>query len=476
MKTNETAKKVTFINPPITAEERYGSVVKDGGGRQAPLGICYIAAVLQKEGIPVSIIDAEAENLDYKQIWKRLEKFGTDIVGIASTTVAFHRALDLAKKIKASKKDMFIAIGGPHVSALPDMTMKFNCFDVGVVGEGEYTFLDVVKAISEDRGFENIDGLMFRKDGQVIKNAPRKLIENLDELPYPARELLPDQDLYNPPPMNYIKKPVLSVITSRGCPNQCTFCDHSVFGHKFRCHSAKRVVDEIKMLIKKYGAKEISVVDDTFTVDKKRVFEFCRLLKKNKIKIPWNARISENTVNKEMLKEMREAGCWYLEIGIETGSPKVLKDIRKGTTLERIADIVTYADKLGYRVKGFFIIGHPTDTKESIEQTIKFAKSIPLTDIVTTIFTPFPNTPAYDQAKQHGRILAEQDWTKFNNWEVVFLPGKLTKKQLQDSWKRMYREFYFRPSTFWRHLKQIRNITAVRRYMRGMKVIFRTLF
>jgi radical SAM superfamily enzyme YgiQ (UPF0313 family) len=471
--------KITLINPPITPEERYGSVVKEGAGKQAPLGICYIAAVLKKNKIPVSIIDAEAENMDYSQIIVRLKKFGATAVGIASTTVAFHRALELARRIKKADPDIFIFIGGPHVSALPELTMRFDCFNVGVVGEAEYTVLELIKALSHDGqriDFESIPGLIYRKDGKILCSVPRQLITNLDELPYPARELLPDPDLYNPPPMNYLKKPVLSVVTSRGCPNQCTFCDHGVFGHNFRCHSAKRVVEEIKMLIKEYGAREISIVDDTFTVDKNRVFEFCRLLKKNRINLPWNARISENTVNKEMLRAMRDAGCWYIEIGIETGSPRVLKDIRKGTTLEKVADIVTYADKLGFRVKGFFIIGHPTDTKESIEQTIEFAKSIPLTDIVTTIFTPFPNTPAYEQAKQHGRFIFEQDWTKFNNWEVVFLPGKLTKKQLQDSWKRMYREFYFRPAVLWCHLKQIRNPTAVLRYARGFKVVVKTLF
>jgi radical SAM superfamily enzyme YgiQ (UPF0313 family) len=472
--------RVTLINPPITPQERYGSVVKEGAGKQAPLGICYIAAVLKQNKIPVSIIDAEAENLDYSQIIARLKKFGATAVGITSTTVAFHRALELARRIKKADKDIFVFIGGPHVSALPELTMKFDCFDVGVMGEAEYTVLELIQALSSGQAqqldYSIIPGLICRKDGQILRSPPRPLISNLDELPYPARELLPDSELYNPPPMNYLRKPVLSVITSRGCPNQCTFCDHGVFGHKFRCHSAKRVVEEIKMLIKDYGAREISIVDDTFSVDKKRVFEFCKLLKKNHIHLPWNARISENTVTKEMLKVMKEAGCWYLEIGIETGSPRVLKDIRKGTTLEKIADIVTYADKLGFRVKGFFIIGHPTDTKESIEQTIEFAKSIPLTDIVTTIFTPFPNTPAYEQAKQHGHFIYEQDWTKFNNWEVVFLPGKLTKKQLQDYWKRMYREFYFRPSVLWRHLKQIKDLTAVKRYARGIKVVAKTLF
>lgn len=465
--------KVTLINPPITSEERYGSIFKEGGGRQAPLGICYIAAVLRQNNISVSIIDAEAENLSYEQIIKRLED--TNFVGITSTTVAFHRSLKLAKKIKEFNKNIFIAIGGSHVSAMPEMTIKFNYFDVGVIGEGEYIILELIQKLSNKKSYDGIDGIIFRKNGKIIKTKPRKPIENLDELPFPARDLLPDKNLYNPPPMNYLKKPVLSIITSRGCPNQCTFCDHGVFGYKFRGHSAKRIIEEIKMLIKDYNAKEISIVDDTFTVNKERVFEFCKLLKQNNIKIPWNARISENTVTKEMLNAMKEAGCWYIEIGIETGSPRVLKDIKKGTTLERIKNIVEYTNKLGFVIKGFFMLGHPTDTKESIEQTINFAKNIPITDIVTTIFTPFPSTESYLQTKKYGRFIHEQDWTKFNGWEVVFLPNNLTEKQIINYLKRMYKEFYFRPVIIWRHLKQIKDLTAIKRYIRGLKVIIKTL-
>ncbi|MFH2021107.1 MAG: radical SAM protein [archaeon] len=468
--------KTVLINPPITSQERYGSIVKDGGGRQAPLGICFVAAVLRKNNFPVSVIDAEGENLTYKDIMERLRNENADIVGITSTTVAFHRSLELAKSIRKFDKNITIIIGGSHVSAMPEMTMKYDCFDIGAYGEAEYTFLELAQKVSNNDDWKNIDGIVYNDNGKIVKTLPRPLIADLDELPYPAIDLLSNLDLYNPPPMNYLNKPVLSVVTSRGCPNQCIFCDHSVFGNKYRYHSAKRIVEEIKHLIKEYGAKEISIVDDNFTVNKNRVYEFCDLMIKNRVKIPWNARISANTVSKDMLKKMREAGCWYLEIGIETGSPKVLKDIKKGTTHDKISEMVKYADELGYHVKGFFMIGHPTDTEKSIRQTIDYAKSIPLTDIVTTIFTPFYNTQAYEEAKTHGRFLYKQDWTKLSTWEVVFVPKGLTKKKLQYYWKQMYREFYFRPITLWRHLKQIRNWTAVKRYLRGAKVAVKLLF
>lgn len=467
---------VTLINPPITIQERYGSVVKEGGGKQAPLGICYMAAVLEKNGINVSIIDAEAENLSYERIVKRLEKFQTEIVGITSTTVAFHRALQLARSIKRWNNDMFVMIGGPHVSCIPEHAISFDCFNAAVYGEGEYTILELVNAIKDKKNIKKIPGIIYKEKGKIKFTKPREFIKDLDELPYPARHLLPNRNLYNPPPMNYLKKPVLSVVTSRGCPNQCLFCDRAVFGNKYRFHSAKRIVDEIEFLIKKYGAKEISIVDDTFTVNKERIFEFCRLMRERKIKIIWNARVSENTVTKEMLTEMRKAGCWYIEIGIETGDPGVMKFIKKGTTLEKIRDVVIWADNLGLIVKGFFIIGHQADTERTIRKTINFAKSIPLTDIVTTIMTPFPNTEAYNIAEKYGRFIHKQDYSKFGAWEVVYVTNGLTEKKLKYYWKKMYRDFYFRPITIWRHLKHLRNFTAFKRYFRGFKVLVKTLF
>jgi radical SAM superfamily enzyme YgiQ (UPF0313 family) len=465
---------VTLINPPITAGERYGSVVKEGGGRQAPLGICYIAAVLEKNGINVSVIDAEAESLSYEQVIQRMERFKTNFVGITSTTVAFHRALELAKLIKEEKKDLFVLIGGPHISSIPMHAMAFDCFDAAVYGEGEYTTLDVVNAVKDGKSIKNIPGVVYRENGEVKLSERREYIEDLDELPYPARHLLPDKNLYNPPPMNYLKRPVLSVVTSRGCPNQCIFCDKAVFGNRFRFHSAKRIVDEIEFLIKEFGAKEISIVDDTFTVNKDRVFEFCRLMRERKVKIHWNARISENTVTKEMLVEMKEAGCWYLEIGVETGNLEVMKFIRKGTTLEKIREIVTWADKLGMVVKGFFIIGHEIDTEDTLKDTINFAKSIPLTDVVVTIMTPFPNTEAYNVAEKYGKFIHKQDYSKFNAWEVVYVGNNLTEDKLKYYWKKMYKDFYFRPITVWRHLKHLRDFTALKRYMRGVKVLLKT--
>ena len=212
--------KVTLINPPITPEERYGKVVKEAGGKQAPLGLCYLAAVLRKNDIDVSIIDAEAENLINDEI---IERMGDcDIVGITSTTVAFHRALGLARDIQINNQGQIkVVLGGPHVTAYPKETMKHACFDVGVIGEGEYTLLEIVQGVP----YKEIKGVIYHSGAQLTLTQPRPYIHNLDELPRPAIDLLPHLNLYNPPPANYIKKPVLSMISSRGCNGRCLVGD-----------------------------------------------------------------------------------------------------------------------------------------------------------------------------------------------------------------------------------------------------------
>jgi radical SAM superfamily enzyme YgiQ (UPF0313 family) len=263
--------RVVLINPPITPFERYGSNIGKAGGRQVPLGICYIAAVLRLGKIEVKIIDAEAENLDYKEIINRIKTFKADVVGITSTTVAFHRTLELTKKIKEYDKDLPVVLGGSHITALPDYSMSFDCFDYGVVGEGEITFYQLLQAINKGSDFEKVDGILFRKGGEIIKTKPREYIKDLDMLPFPARDMLADINLYPPPPMNYRHKPVLNLITSRGCPNRCIFCDRNVFGQRYREHSAEYVIKEIEHLVNEFGAKELAFVDDTFTINRKRV-------------------------------------------------------------------------------------------------------------------------------------------------------------------------------------------------------------
>ncbi len=414
------------------------------------------------------MIDAEAEELGNDRIISRITKFGAEIVGITSTTVAFHRAIELAKGIRDYDKGLPIVLGGPHVTALPEHALSFDCFDVGVLGEGEITFLELVQTLKNSHELRAVDGIVFRENSKLHFTKPREYISNLDELPFPARHLLPDINYYLPPPMNYRHVPVVNMITTRGCPYRCIFCDKNVFGQKYRKHSPEYVVSEIEHVIDTFGAREIAFVDDTFTVDKKRVEQIIELINKRDIHIDWSCMGRVNTVTRDLLEKMKDAGCWHISYGIESGNQKVLAFIKKGITVDQVRSAIKWSDEVGIHSKGFFMLGHLTDSEETIGETISFAKSLPLTDVVVTLNTPIPNTEQYSLAEHYGR-LDTHDWSRFSYWHPVFVPHHLSEKYLIEAQRKFFRQFYFRPQIIIRHLRQIRSITDIRRYIRGIK-------
>ena len=281
--------KILLLNPLITAKERYGgnSSIGAAGGMQLPLSLCYIGAVLREVGHKIKIIDMEAERINDAEIIPIIKQFNPDIIGLTSTTVAFYRCLALAKKIKKNF-NLPIIIGGSHVSAIPDKTMEFKEFNYGVLNEGEITVVELVDAIKNKKDISKVKGVMYRNNKGKVKFAGiRPYIKDLDSLPLPARDLV-NMKLYHPPSNNYRAFPVASMITSRGCPHRCTFCDRNVHGQIYRAHSSKKVVEEIEHLIKNYGVKEIAFEDDTFLINKNRVYEILNLIVTKKIEVPSN--------------------------------------------------------------------------------------------------------------------------------------------------------------------------------------------
>jgi len=459
--------RLCLINPPITPEEKYG--IKEfgsSGGRQMPLGIFYIASFLIEKGIDVKIIDADAECLDDGEIINRIRTYNADVVGITSTTMGFHRAHDVARKIKEYDEDLPILLGGSHVTALPEYSMSFACFDYGIIGEGEITTYQLLQAIKDHSDPKDVDGIIYKKEGEIIRTRPRKYIENLDILPFPARHLVPIK-LYKLPAMDYRRDPALTLLTSRGCPNQCIFCDRNVFGQRYREHSAEYVVAEIDELVEKYGAKEVAFMDDTFTINKRRVERIMELMKERGHELDWSCMARVNTVDKEFLQKMKASGCWHIAYGIESGDQDVLDFIKKNITLEQIRRTVQYTEDAGIESKGFFIIGHLVDTKESIEKTIQFAKSLPLSEAFVTLNTPIPNTEQYKIAERYGN-LSTSDWSKFSYYRPVFVPARLDEEYLLRMRKKFYREFYIHPKRVINHLKKIRSGVDVKRYANAL--------
>jgi radical SAM superfamily enzyme YgiQ (UPF0313 family) len=256
------------------------------------------------------------------------------------------------------------------------------------------------------------------------------------------------------------------MITSRGCPYECIFCDNNTFGRKTRFHSAEYVVAEIKEVIRKYNAREIAFLDDTFVLDKKRLSRIFEMLNKDEIHFNWTCMTRVNNLDFELLKFMRDHGCWQIRIGIESGNQDVLDFIKKGITLAQVRDVVNWCKMLNICVSGFFMIGHHIDTPKTIQETIEFAAGLPLTDVIATINTPIPGTESYKRAKEYGAY-DEGDWASLNYWTPSFVPKGLTREYMLSKQSELYRRFYLRPSVLLQQTGKIRSWGALRSLLRS---------
>ena len=456
--------KPLLVYPPITKYERYSSAIGAGGGQQIPLGVYYLAAYIRQEGFETDVIDAEALDMDAEGVIQRLERGRYNVLGISTTTVAFHRSLDLARKVKSAVPDAIIVIGGPHVSCQPRQSLEFEDFDFAVRNEGEVTFSRLLSTLRDGGSdFDRIDGLVYRLGAEIVVNPKRPYVRDIDSLPMPAYDLISDMTFYTPPPSNYQKSPVANVITSRGCPSQCTFCDHNTFGRQARLRSAENVVDEIELLVKSYGIKEIAFVDDTFTLGRKRIYAMFEMAKSMGLHFPWTCMARIDTVDYKLLHFMKENGCWHISFGIESGNQDILRLIKKNIKIEDIRRVVGDCHRLGILTKGFFMVGHPDERVETIDESIVLATSIPLDDIVVTINTPMPGSYQFEHAQDYGSMDLS-DWAKFNYWNPVFVPLGLSRELLLRKHREFYRRFYLRPQILWRYFLSFFSRTGLRRF------------
>jgi radical SAM superfamily enzyme YgiQ (UPF0313 family) len=448
---------------------RISKIIKNLFFNSPPLGLAYIAAVLEQHEIPVRIMDAGVEGWSFEETVNRLAAARPDIVGITSSTIQSINLVRLAQMVRFRLPGATIVLGGSYVSSLPDEAMANDCYDIACIGEGEYTMLELVEALRSGGDLSSVKGIYFRKDGKVVRTEPRPPIQNLDELPLPARHLLP-LGKYVPQPNDGPYLPKFSMITSRGCPYRCIFCDHSTFGISYRSHSAKRIVDEMEELVRRYGVQDIAFVDSLFMVSRKRVLDIADEIIARGLKVHWTCTTRANIADEPTLRRMKESGCWRTRIGIEAGNADVLSFIRKGVTREQIQEVTQTAERLGLHPKGFFMIAHPTDTEATIRETIEFAKSLPLTDITVQFNTPMPGTEQWEFFRKYGTLTTE-DWSSFTYWEPVFVPNGLTVDKILELYRDFYREFYLRPIIIWRHLKMLKGIDDVKRFVRGLQVL-----
>lgn len=440
--------KILLINPPIPYEiELYSTA----GIIAPPMGLTYLAAILEKHGYHVEILDVPVLGLSYKQIKDELKKRKPDLVGITATTAMINSALQVAKIVKDVLPESIVILGGVHVTFAYETTMKENPFvDITCIGEGEYTLLELTQTLEKGGNLKNVKGIVYRKNGKLLKTQPRPLIENLDELPFPARHLLP-MDKYKAFGENMI---LGTILTSRGCPFNCIFCSSSLlFGKKFRARSPKNVVDEIEQFQKAYKTRHVEFVDDTFTFDKKRAEEICKEIVDRKLDIRWVCSCRVDLIDKELMQTLRKAGCTMIYFGVESGVQRVINLMRKGIRLEQAENVMRWAREVGIETVASFVFGIPGETWEDAIQTIRFAKKLNPDYVQFSIATPFPGTELYQIAKREGLLLTE-DWSKYTVLKPVMKTRELKPEELQKLVKKAYFNFYLRPRLALRYLRK----------------------
>ena len=438
--------KILLIYPPNDLGVGNGRF-NDAIAPYQPLGLSYIAAVLEKAGYEVRIVDAKVERLSIDKILNRVVDFEPRIVGISCPTPDFCIAKYLAQQIK-SLGDYIILIGGPHVSALAEETMKNECFDYGILEEGEQTVVELANAICQNKTREipDIKGIIFRDGSRIIRTPARPYIENLDTLPFPARHLLPSLDKYTH--LSYKHLPLATIITSRGCPYQCIFCDRAVFGNKVRTRSVGNILDEIEMLVEDYGVREVDIVDDLFTLNPHRVTEFCQQLISRKLKISWGCAGRVDSITEEMLEIMKKAGCWLISYGIESANQEILDKVNKNITTESVKKALEWTAKTDIQMAGLFILGLPEEDEASMRNTLAFAKSLPLDRVVFHIAQPYPGTELYKITLAQGKLKRDVEYRNYHNYgfpdKLPYIADGLSVDILRRYRKKAYRDFYLR--------------------------------
>jgi len=467
---------IIFTRTLLTPEEMYGEVSASGAAEPS-LGLCYLAAVTRKNGYKTEIIDTVAVPLKNDELAQEIVKRKPKYVGISVVTISAYNAGDLAKRIKKLDKNIKIIVGGVHITALPKETMdKFPDFDIGVLGEAEITIVELLDALENNKPLDDIPGLILRKNHELKITPPRPFIKDLDSLPMPAWDLLPNlHKYYGPPAWSLNQDTSALLITSRGCSNTCIFCDRGCFGKFPRAHSADHVMEMTKDLYNNYGVRQFRINDDNFLMFKPRLIELCNRIIDEKLKIKWSCFGRADSTDAQTLSLMKKAGCWQISYGVESGSQEIHDLENKNLTLKQIEDAVGLTKKAGIRTIGFVIIGHPKETIETIKATIKFCKKIALDDFKMSFMVPFPSTPLYSYAEKYGTL--NKDWRKMNAYVApCFVPYGLTKEDLVKYRKKAHREFYLRPKIIFSYLSQIRKPSQILVLIKGFLSLLKLSF
>lgn len=430
--------KVLFVNPPQTA-----SKYKFMGVIAPPLGIAYMAGVLQENNIDVEILDASAEDMDFKDVEKELLKRKPDLVALTALTPTIGRALETAQVVKETLPDSIVVMGGYHPTFNFIETLEDENVDIVIRGEGEYIMLNLVQALENQSSLHDVKGIVFedKNSKEIVVNPEAPLIQNLDELPFPALNLLPmkkyrllDMDTH-----------MTTMITTRGCPMQCSFCSSAAMhGKKIRERSVENIVDEIEYLKTNYDIDTIAFMDDTFTLKKRKVMAICDEILKRNIEIMWGCTSRVDTLDEKLLKKMKEAGCITIFIGVESADQQQLDNMCKNTTITKIENAFKIAHKLKIRTIASVALGMPGDTKEIMNKTVKFVHKLKPNYAIYSLATPYPGTRFYKEAFEKN-LIKIKDWSKYTLITPILETIDCSLNDMRKIQAKAFMKFYLRP-------------------------------
>ena len=431
--------KIALVNPPILKGVYHHQLF-------LPIGLAYLAAVLKSKQHEVTVIDCPALEIDHEKLKAKIASFEPDVVGITSMTPTIQSTLKSACVAKEACPEAKVTLGGPHATFMDRQILEQEAaVDVVVRGEGEQTLLELVQNVADSKSLHKVDGITFRHGDLIIQTPNRPFIQNLDELPYPAYDYF-QLDRYR-----LFGKLFLPIITSRGCPFQCSFCTTSrILGKEYRARSPKKIVDELEFLKNTYGADAFTFYDDTLTLDKNRMFKICEAIKTRKINRPWDCQTRVDQISKEVLAEMRETRCQQVFFGVESGCQEILDAVKKRTTVEQNAKAIRLAKEAGLFVAISIMIGYPGENRDMLKQTLDFIRKTGPDDVYLCVATPYPGTELRRLVTDMG-LKMSTDWGLYDTVTPVFENPMLSAEDILKLRKEFYDGFYS-PRYILRHL------------------------
>ena len=468
------------IPPPLDRKsKRRKNGIPLKRGLLPPLGAGYIAAVLLQSGQEVSIIDSQALDYTLQEALRKVDIYKPEMLGVSFLTPQENNAYEFIRAVKRHFKNITVIVGGAHPTCFPRETME-RCSDIDILveGEGEYLMLDIIRCMQEGKTLAEVKGIYYRNDSrQVIRTPKNDRLVDLETLPLPARHLYP-LAFYAPEPFENKRLPSTNIIVSRGCSYaRCSFCYRSgILKREYRIQSVEKTIDEMKYLVSKFNIKEFIFYDDDLASNKKWLKEFCSSLCKEHLPVIWSFRARPNAVDYEILESAKEAGCFHVSFGFESGNQDLLDNINKGITLEQSRQAAYWANSLGLEVMGTFMLALPGETPEKAEKTVDFAIELDCAYAAFIPTHPFPGTPLYEQCLRENKVfsLPYSDDVHHARYipGVTYVPsGYKDKKEVEEAVRKAYKRFYLRSAYFMKHIGRIKGFEDIKRYYSGFKFL-----